>query len=115
MMQGASTPPPQLTPEARMVAEQQSVAPLVKGIPPQPTPPQTPSQASAQHTVPSWTPASPLGQVDAVTSKRDRKKGGRGEDGGGGGAFKGAILEKGKKKKGGGGGGGGGGGAFNET
>lgn len=54
---------------ARMVAEQQSSAPAVPAMFPQPTPPQTPLHASAQQTDPSETPGSPLAQVEAVTSE----------------------------------------------
>ena len=39
MMQGDSTPVSQMTPDARIAPEQQSKAPLVPAIVPQPTPP----------------------------------------------------------------------------
>ena len=68
MMHGASTPSTQNTPPSRMIAEQQSDEPSVPRIEPQPSPPQTPLQASAQQTLPSWTPASPFGHIDGVTS-----------------------------------------------
>lgn len=59
----------QVTFEARMFAEQQSDAPAVPAMLPQPVPPHTPLQASAQQTlVPSKTPSRPLGQVEGVTS-----------------------------------------------
>lgn len=58
------------TPVAAIVAEQQSEAPLVPAIAPQPTPPHTPLQASAQQMLPSATPGSPLGQVEGVTSAK---------------------------------------------
>lgn len=58
---------------ARMVAEQQSSAPLVPAMSPQPTPPQTPLHSSAQQTDPEETPGSPLAQVEAVTSEVKEK------------------------------------------
>lgn len=70
MMQGDSALSSQLTPDIRIVPEQQSVAPSVPSIEPQPTPPHWPLHASAQQTVPSElsTPARPLEQLEETTS-----------------------------------------------
>lgn len=70
MMHGDSTPASQLTPDAMIVPKQQSEAPLVPSMVPQPTPPHWPLQASAQQIAPSSlrTPARPFEQVDGTTS-----------------------------------------------
>lgn len=60
--------PPQGTPLAAIVAEQQSDAPAVPATLPQPTPPQTPLQASAQQMLPSATPGIPFGHMEGVTA-----------------------------------------------
>lgn len=75
MIQGASTPSSQLTPDSRMLSPQQSEPPLVPVIEPQPTPAHWPLHASAQQMVPSLfsTPARPLEQVDGSTSGEKTK------------------------------------------
>lgn len=71
--QGAA---PQGTLATRMVAEQQSAAPLVPGMEPQPVPPHVP-QASAQQMTPLACPTTPLGHVDGSTSVEKHFKGKR--------------------------------------